>query len=119
MESLPGGTSSRSGGGNVSGTHDISALSKSSDTAIDLLQSEIIRDLQMSEELVAENKQDLMSASEDAPIIRLGNSILGLAIKKGASDIHIEPMEKDVVIRYRIDGVLQTVQNLPKKVQLG
>ena len=115
-EAQPGMPSSRSG---ATGTHDLSTLSKSSDTAIDLLQSEIIRDLQMSEELVSENKQDLMSASEDAPIIRLGNSILGLAIKKGASDIHIEPMEKDVVIRYRIDGVLQTVQNLPKKVQLG
>src|SRR5438876_16177 len=51
--------------------------------------------------------------------IRLRNSILGLAIKKGASDIHIEPMEKDVVVRFRLDGVLQVVQNLPKKVQLG
>jgi type IV pilus assembly protein PilB len=60
-----------------------------------------------------------MSASEDAPIIRLANSVLGLAIKKGASDIHVEPAEKDVVIRYRIDGVLQVVQNLPKKIQMG
>ena len=87
------------------------------------LQSDLIRDLQMSEEnsaaAVTDNKQDLMNASEDAPIIRLANSVLGLAIKKGASDIHVEPMEKDVQIRYRMDGVLQTVQNLPKKVQLG
>src|SRR5687767_13826355 len=60
-----------------------------------------------------------MSASEDAPIIRLANSVLGLAIKQGASDIHIEPMEEDVTVRYRIDGVLQVVQRLPKKVQLG
>jgi type IV pilus assembly protein PilB len=51
--------------------------------------------------------------------VRLGNSILGLAIKKGASDIHIEPMETDVTVRFRVDGVLQVVQNLPKKVQLG
>ncbi|HVP44538.1 MAG TPA: ATPase, T2SS/T4P/T4SS family [Terriglobales bacterium] len=97
-------------------------VGKPSENVIDLLQSEIIRDLQMTEELAAaggDTKQDLMSASEDAPIIRLGNSILGLAIKKGASDIHVEPMEKELVIRFRIDGVLQTVQNLPKKVQLG
>jgi type IV pilus assembly protein PilB len=60
-----------------------------------------------------------MSASEDAPIIRLANSILGLAIKQGASDIHIEPMEEDVTVRYRVDGVLHVVQRLPKKVQLG
>ncbi|MBZ5647770.1 MAG: Flp pilus assembly complex ATPase component TadA [Acidobacteriia bacterium] len=95
---------------------------KPSENVIDLLQSEIIRDLQMTEDLAAtggDSKQELMSASEDAPIIRLGNSILGLAIKKGASDIHVEPMEKELIIRFRIDGVLQTVQNLPKKVQLG
>src|SRR6185503_5527871 len=70
-------------------------------------------------ETLAESKQDLMSASEDAPIIRLTNSILGLAIKQGTSDIHIEPMEQDVTVRFRIDGVLQVVQQLPKRVQLG
>jgi len=98
------------------------AASVSADSMFDL-QSDLIRDLQMTEDSSAaaanDNKQDLMNASEDAPIIRLANSVLGLAIKKGASDIHVEPMEKDVQIRYRMDGVLQTVQNLPKKVQLG
>ncbi|MDP9266702.1 MAG: Flp pilus assembly complex ATPase component TadA [Acidobacteriota bacterium] len=93
------------------------------EVTVDLLQSDIIRDLQMTEDanlqVTSENKQDLMNASEDAPIIRLVNSILGLAIKKGASDIHIEPMEKDVIVRFRQDGMLQVVQNLPKKVQLG
>src|SRR5207245_9693311 len=66
-----------------------------------------------------ETKQDRMSASEDAPIIRLANTLLGLAIKQGASDIHIEPMEEDVTLRYRVDGVLQVVQKLPKRVQMG
>ncbi len=87
------------------------------------LESEIIRDLQMAEDSSTaaggDTKAELMSASEDAPIIRLANSVLGLAIKKGASDIHIEPMETEVTVRYRMDGVLQVVQNLPKKVQLG
>ncbi len=94
----------------------------STSAAIDLLQSDVIRELQLSAdagEAGAETKQDLMTASEDAPIVRLANSILGLAIKQGASDIHIEPMEEDVTIRYRIDGVLQVVQRLPKGVQLG
>ena len=89
---------------------------------VDLLQSDLVRELQLaadSDEQVAETKQDLMSASEDAPIIRLANSILGLAIKQGASDIHIEPMEAEVTIRFRVDGVLQIVQRLPKRVQLG
>src|SRR3954464_10571315 len=103
-------------------TAEIVAAAKGPENVIDLLQSDIIRDLQLTEDAgagISENQQDLMNASEDAPIIRLGNSILGLAIKKGASDIHIEPMEKEVVVRFRLDGVLQTVQNLPKKVQLG
>jgi type IV pilus assembly protein PilB len=69
--------------------------------------------------VTADTKQDLMSASEDAPIIRVVNSILGLAIKQGASDIHVEPMEGDVTVRFRVDGVLQVVQKLPKRVQLG
>jgi type IV pilus assembly protein PilB len=88
---------------------------------VDLLQSDLVRELQLAadNEPTSETKQDLMSASEDAPIIRLANSILGLAIKQGASDIHIEPMENDVTVRFRIDGVLQVVQRLPKKVQLG
>src|SRR5262245_3605750 len=89
---------------------------------VDLLQADRIRELQLADEqqvIKAETKQDLMNASEDAPIIRIANSILGLAIKQGASDIHIEPMEEDVTVRFRIDGVLQVLQKLPKKVQLG
>ena len=88
---------------------------------LDLLQSEVIRELQVTDDLeaAAESKQDLMTASEDAPIVKLANSVLGLAIKQGASDIHIEPMEQDVTLRYRIDGVLQVVQRLPKRVQMG
>jgi type IV pilus assembly protein PilB len=91
--------------------------------AVDLLESDLIRELQLaadSQDSVKETtKQDLMDASDEAPIIRLANSILGLAIKQGSSDIHIEPMEQDVTVRFRIDGVLQVVQKLPKRVQLG
>jgi type IV pilus assembly protein PilB len=91
-------------------------------TTVDLLQSDIIRELQLAADTDtadADTKQDLMSASEDAPIIKLANSILGLAIKQGSSDIHIEPMEQSVTVRFRIDGALHVVQQLPKKVQLG
>jgi type IV pilus assembly protein PilB len=90
---------------------------------LDLLQSEVIRELQVTDDQDAvaagETKQDLMNASIDAPIVKLANSVLGLAIKQGASDIHIEPMEGEVTLRYRVDGVLQVVQRLPKRVQLG
>lgn len=50
---------------------------------------------------------DLLETKEEAPIIKLLNLILGEAIQQGASDIHFEPFENDLKIRYRIDGVLQ------------
>jgi len=51
----------------------------------------------------------LMKGSEDAPVVRLVNMVLIDAIRKGASDIHVEPYEKNYRIRYRIDGILQEV----------
>src|SRR3990170_2954935 len=62
---------------------------------------------------------ELRSSAEDAPVVRLANAILALAVKRGASDIHMEPREKEMVVRFRIDGVLQVMQTLPKKAQMG
>ncbi len=52
---------------------------------------------------------DLLESEDDAPIIRLLNAILTQAVKEGASDIHIEPDEAHLVVRFRVDGVLQEV----------
>ncbi|MBN1652231.1 MAG: type IV-A pilus assembly ATPase PilB [Deltaproteobacteria bacterium] len=60
---------------------------------------------------------DLEKASEDAPVIRLCNAILLSAIKKGASDIHIEPYEKQQRVRYRVDGVLHDEMHPPVKLK--
>lgn len=60
---------------------------------------------------------DLESASADAPVIRLCNAILLNAIKKGASDIHVEPYEKSLRVRYRIDGVLREEMRPPLKLR--
>lgn len=54
-------------------------------------------------------------AAEDAPIVRLVNSVLMEAIEAGASDIHIEPQQERLLIRFRIDGILREVRNIPKK----
>ena len=54
---------------------------------------------------------ELQQASQDAPVVKLVNLILTDAIKKGASDIHIECYEKTFRVRYRIDGVLYEVMN--------
>ncbi len=83
------------------------------------LQNEILSGLEVQqEEEEKPNTADLATASEDAPIVRLANNILALAIKKGASDIHIEPHEDGVVLRLRIDGVLYVENKLSKKIQL-
>ena len=53
----------------------------------------------------------------DAPIVRLVNSVLSDAIENDASDIHIEPTEKKVMVRFRIDGILKKVMDVPKYAQ--
>ena len=60
---------------------------------------------------------DLERAADDAPVVRLVNLILIDAIKKGASDIHVEPYEKDFRVRYRIDGQLYEVMKPPLKLK--
>jgi type IV pilus assembly protein PilB len=59
----------------------------------------------------------LREAVEDAPIVRLVNLILVQAVRQGASDIHVEPQENHLRIRYRIDGTLYNVMTAPKHVQ--
>lgn len=58
----------------------------------------------------------LEAAGEDAPVVRLVNLILTEAVRSGASDIHIEPYEKNLRCRYRIDGVLHEVQSPPRSI---
>jgi general secretion pathway protein E len=60
---------------------------------------------------------DLLDATDEAPIIRLVNSVLFQAVKQRASDIHFESYEKGLVVRYRIDGVLYPVLTPPKRLQ--
>lgn len=60
---------------------------------------------------------DLIDATDEAPIIRFINSIISEAVKERASDIHIEPMEKDVLVRFRQDGELREKHRAPKKFQ--
>ncbi len=90
------------------------------ENVLDSLQDEALKSLEVDEsQTPAENVTDLSKSAEEAPIIRLANNILALAIKKGASDIHIEPQENEVSVRFRLDGALQQVQVFPKKIQLG
>jgi len=61
--------------------------------------------------------RDLLELADEAPVIRLLNSILFQAVKERASDIHIEPFERDLEVRFRIDGILYKMLAPPKVVQ--
>ncbi len=62
---------------------------------------------------------DLKKAAEEIPTINIVNTILEHAIYENASDIHIEPNEKELAVRYRVDGILKPIMTLPKNVQNG
>ncbi len=84
--------------------------------------SEILDDFDADDvDLVeAEDEEDIVDlekSSEEAPVVRLVNLILVDAIKKNASDIHIEPYEKSFRVRYRIDGALYEIMNPPLKLR--
>ena len=70
---------------------------------------------QLAHEL--DEPQDLLDATDEAPIIRLVNSVLFQAVRQRASDIHFESFERGLVVRYRIDGVLYPVLTPPKRLQ--
>ena len=64
-----------------------------------------------------EEPRDLLDADDEAPIIRLVNSLLFQAVKDRASDIHIEPFERELTVRFRIDGILYDIISPPKRFQ--
>jgi type IV pilus assembly protein PilB len=75
--------------------------------------------LEVSREISEEvNLDQLAASSEEAPVIKLANLIIVQAIKDRSSDIHIEPFEKSVRLRYRVDGVLLDVTPPPKNMQV-
>ncbi len=81
----------------------------------DVIKSIDIKKIEVSEE--EESIEKLQDIAEEAPIIRLVNLILMQAIRDSASDIHVEPEEKDLHIRYRIDGILHDIITIPKHLQ--
>lgn len=68
---------------------------------------------------VYEGKEKLQKAAEELPVIKVVDTLLKHAILQRASDVHIEPLEKEVIVRYRIDGLLRVVMTLPATVAPG
>jgi len=81
------------------------------------LQTQESADLEVLEEDEEMDVNALADSAEEAPVVKLCNLILTDAIKRGASDIHIEPYEKEYRVRFRIDGILYEIMNPPLKLK--
>ncbi len=91
------------------------AFDMASASAEQMLENLEDEDMGLAKEI--EEIGDLLESEDDAPVIRLVNTLLSQALKDRASDIHIEPFEAKVMVRFRIDGVLHTIVSPPKTVQ--
>jgi general secretion pathway protein E len=89
---------------------------ESADTPEEMVQS---MDAQSSDQILheLEEAEDILEASDEAPVIKLVNLILFQAVKERASDIHIEPFQRELKVRYRIDGILYERISPPKRYQ--
>ena len=106
----------------VSLQHSIqSALDRGFDDRVVARQTIVdmkMADLEAAEELIAEELETDTSAEEDqAPVVRLVRAILMGAINAGTSDIHLEPHQPEMRVRYRVDGQLQAVMTIPKHIE--
>jgi type IV pilus assembly protein PilB len=97
-----------------------SALKRAIDRAYDSAgtMADVMKGMEEDLAVVEEEEQPTdegLSAADEAPIVKLVNSLIADAVRKGASDIHIEPYEKQMRVRFRIDGVLQEMMAPPFK----
>jgi type IV pilus assembly protein PilB len=105
-------------GGLASGPTGPSALEMAS-RGLEELQASLDEagEVEVLEELEEISAEALAKQGEEAPVVRLVNVVLMSAIQKGASDIHIEPYEKELRVRYRVDGILYNIMSPPLKLR--
>src|SRR6187455_353475 len=108
------GTTNGNGNGN-SAPSGPSALEVASKALEEMPALPDAGDVEVLEEFEEISAEALAKQGEEAPVIKLVNVILMSAIQKGASDIHIEPYEKELRVRYRIDGILYNIMQPPMK----
>src|SRR6187455_2308354 len=108
------GTTNGNGGGYAAPTGP-SALEVASKALDDMPVLSDAGDVEVLEEFEEISAEALAKQGEEAPVVRLVNVVLMSAIQKGASDIHIEPYEKELRVRYRIDGLLYNIMQPPMK----
>jgi type IV pilus assembly protein PilB len=99
----------------VAADEDIEALIGRLNTLQSAVSEAVIEGEEEGEEELAE-VSDIQVSAEDAPVIKLVYSILGQAVGEGASDVHFEPDEEEMRVRFRIDGVLREAAHVPKRM---
>jgi type IV pilus assembly protein PilB len=85
-------------------------------------QIEVVESVEEAPELTFDpiaQREDIAESTDDTPAVKLVHATLAQAIEDGASDIHFEPEEEDMIVRARIDGVTRPVAQIPKQMQLG
>ena len=102
-------------GNGASSGHGPSALEMASKALDEMPALGDTDDVEVLEDFEEISAEALAKQGEEAPVIKLVNVILMSAIQKGASDIHIEPYEKELRVRYRIDGILYNIMQPPMK----
>ncbi len=105
----------KAGGNGANGSNGSSALEVASKALEQMPLETDAADVEVLEELEEISAETLAKQGEEAPIIKLVNVLLMSAIQKGASDIHIEPYEKELRVRYRMDGLLYNIMSPPLK----
>jgi type IV pilus assembly protein PilB len=95
------------------------SMAGTADTNLDEIMASMGEEADVELQADEEEKElaDLEASAEEAPIVKLVNLILTDAVKRGASDIHVEPYEKEYRVRFRIDGVLQNIMQPPLKLK--
>jgi len=98
----------------VAPAEDIEALIGRLNTLQSAVREAVVEDEEAEDELAAVS--DIQVSAEDAPVIKLVYSILGQAVGEGASDVHFEPEEDEMRVRFRVDGVLREAAHVPKRM---
>jgi type IV pilus assembly protein PilB len=103
----------------VAAEADVEALIGRLNTLESSVAEAVEEDAEGEEELSGAEVTDLRESAADAPVIKLVFSILGQAVAEGASDIHFEPEEREMRVRFRVDGVLYEAARVPKRMVAG
>ena len=113
----PSSAAATKGGSSAAATPSGGSTLEMASKGLEELQASLggTADVEVLEELQEISAEALARQGEDAPVVRLVNVVLMSAIQKGASDIHIEPYEKELRVRYRIDGILYNIMSPPMK----